>query len=343
MIIAISIAYCTYPALVGGTFYDIHENKFLTALILWFFYFFEKKKTIFVYIFAFLILFVKEDAALYVSLISLYTIIGRRYFKHGIIIFLISIAYFVFALFMLKIFGQGAMIGRYDNFIVDPELGLLGIFKTIFLNPAYLFYQVFTIDKIRFMILTLLPLGFLPLLNKKYSQFILLVPYLVMNLMPNYVYQHSIDFQYTYGVSGIFFYLVVINLSQITYNLRKFITPIFVVSSILLFLMTMSWKLDYIKIYRDNYDINKQISEALTIIPVDASVEASGYFVPKLSSRDILYNQPSKQMYETDYVVLDLRPDREKNMEIAIELYKSHGYVIEIEIEEVMVILKKIE
>jgi len=342
VLIAIAIAYSTYPALIGGTFYDLHENKFLTLLILWLFYFFEKKKTIYIYLFAILVLLVKEDAPLYIGAISLYFIVGRKYYKHGIILLALSIIYFIFVIKMLSLYGEGAMLGRYSNFMLSPDDGLLTLFKTIFLNPAYLFYQIFTHKKMEFMLLTLLPIVFIPLLNKKYSSFILLIPYLVMNLMSNYIYQHSIDFQYTYGVSGIFFYLIVINLKEMNYNLKKYVVPMMVISSILLSSTTMSWKTNYVDIYKESYKITKQIDQAISIIPDSASVEASGYFVPKLSSRDYIYNQGnSKHQYQTDYVVLDLRPGRESNMQIAIQNYKKNGYEVIVEIENVIVILKQ--
>lgn len=35
------LMYCAYPAFMGGCFYDFHENKFLTVIILWTMYFLE--------------------------------------------------------------------------------------------------------------------------------------------------------------------------------------------------------------------------------------------------------------------------------------------------------------
>lgn len=37
------IAYCLYPVMSGGCFYDIHENLFLPLFILSFLYFLERK------------------------------------------------------------------------------------------------------------------------------------------------------------------------------------------------------------------------------------------------------------------------------------------------------------
>ena len=40
---ALVLIYVLHPALSGGCFFDIHENCFLTPLLLWMFYFFERK------------------------------------------------------------------------------------------------------------------------------------------------------------------------------------------------------------------------------------------------------------------------------------------------------------
>jgi len=286
------------------------------------------------------VLFVKEDAPLYIAVIGIYMLISKRAIKLGSILFTMAVGYFFFVLGLLSQFGEGAMVDRYSNYMTNPNDGLFSIFKTIFLNPAYLLYQVFTLDKMVFMILTLMPLAFLPLLNKHHAQFILLIPYLVVNLMSNYVYQYSINFQYTYGVSALFFYLVIMNISGLTRNMKKYILPFMVLASILLSTMTQSGRLDYINIYRDNQQITAQINDALRMIPDDASVEASGYFVPKLSQRELIYDQPSDYRYLTDYVVLDLRPGREANMDIAIINYIAHGYTVVYELEEAIIVLK---
>ena len=64
-----------YPAFSGGTSYDIHENCFLTPLILWTLYGVDKKHAVITGIAAILTLMVKEDAAVYVAVIALWLIV----------------------------------------------------------------------------------------------------------------------------------------------------------------------------------------------------------------------------------------------------------------------------
>ena len=64
-----------FPAFSGGTSYDIHENCFLTPLILWLFYGIDTKRTWMTALFGLLTLMVKEDAAVYVAVIALWLVI----------------------------------------------------------------------------------------------------------------------------------------------------------------------------------------------------------------------------------------------------------------------------
>ena len=64
----------------------------------------------------------------------------------------------------------------------------------------------------------LLPVVFIPFMNKKISNLLLLAPILVMNLMPGYVYQYSPDFQYTYGVVALYFYIMILNVADMKHK-----------------------------------------------------------------------------------------------------------------------------
>ncbi len=107
------------------------------------------------------------------------------------------------------------MINRFDNFISDKRLGLASMFKTILVNPAYVLSQIAVKDKIMFFLEMLLPLGFLPLMTKDWQKWTLLIPFVLINLMSNYKYQHSIYFQYTYGSGALLIYLALVNFRDI--------------------------------------------------------------------------------------------------------------------------------
>ena len=66
------------PAYGGGCYFDLHENCFLTPLILWFFYGIDRRNRVITAIAAFLTLMVKEDAAVYAAVIGLWLLVNRR-------------------------------------------------------------------------------------------------------------------------------------------------------------------------------------------------------------------------------------------------------------------------
>lgn len=328
------VAFAFYPAVTGGTMYDFHENCFLLPFILWLLYFAEKEKHIPMYIFMVLTFSVKEDAPIYIAFIALYFILSGRKKLHGITMFLSSIIYFVFAVTILKNFGEGAMTGRFDNFITDQNLGLADVIITIFKNPAYFISQCISEEKLLFILFMLLPLAFLPILSRKWSQFILAGPLVLINLMSDYPYQHSIYFQYVYGTLAVFFYLAILNLADNPKSMRKYLAPISAVFSVIIFAFSISPKLTYVNRLDVNREDYVKIRAALDTIEEDASVLSTTFYVPYLSQRKEIY-EIEYCVKDTDYVVIDTRyasadSNREKIDMTKYELILEEENLVEI-------------
>ena len=83
------------------------------------------------------------------------------------------------------------------------------------LSPVRTLRECFEGEKIAFFFLTMGPLLFLPLCTRRYERLVLLIPFLLVNLMSDYTYQHSIFFQYTYGSAACLFYLTAVNLAEL--------------------------------------------------------------------------------------------------------------------------------
>lgn len=334
------VAYCAYPALIGGCFYDIHENMFLTPLLLWLFYCYEKKKTPCIFLFAVLTLMVKEDAAIYVACFGLYAAVSRKDWKRGAGLFFLAVAYFCAAVALLNSFGQGAMVNRYQNYMADQRLGLASVVLTLLQDPALVLSESFTAEKLVFLLLMLAPLGFLPLLNKKPSQLLLLIPFLVISLMSNYPYQHSLDFQYVFGVIAFFFYLMILNLAQLTPDTRRRLAAFSAVGCLLLSVSQMSKHTGILETYFTQFENNRTISACLSTIPPEASVEASTCFVANLSQRREIYRLKSKN--HAEYIVIDLRPERvTQETQAYLEEFLKNGYQQTVYEENLLTILKR--
>lgn len=324
------LIYCAFPAFMGGCFYDFHENKFLTVIILWVMYFMETRRFKSMLGCLALLLLVKEDAPVYAACIGLYLLLGKREYRLGGLVFAASCLYFGMAVWYINRFGDGAMINRFDNYISDKRLGLASMFKTILVNPAYVLSQIAVEDKILFFLEMMLPLGFLPLMTREWQRWTLLIPFVLINLMSNYQYQHSIFFQYTYGTGALLFYLAMVNLRSLnrTGYWRRELTPRLLASGLVCALMITATvagsKTKYIRLYERHHEKAAQARELLAEIPAQAAVRSSTFFVPQLSMRDEIYLLDSG--HHAQYAVVDLRKGYEKNLDHKLAELAGNGF-----------------
>ena len=341
IIILLSVAYAFSPIIICGTSYDIHENCFLVPLLLWVFYFFEREKYLFMYIATFFVFCIKEDACLYIFFFGLFAFLSRKKYLHGIILAVVSVAYFVTAVSLLTRFGDGVLSNHYQNYMYE-ENGLIGMVRIILINPGYVFDQTLKVEKLNYIVYMLLPLGFMPLATRKVSHFILLLPFMLFNLMTTYVYQYSIDFQYNYGAITCMLYLFVINASELGERPRRYISSLAAVAAVMCSLVTVGPKLGaYIMRYNSSEISFDVMDSVLETIPDDASVKASTFLVPHIADRHEIYEVNSKN--ETDYIVFDMRPSLAHETEQLREYYLIMGYEVYEEAENHVLILKNPE
>ncbi|MFQ9515740.1 MAG: DUF2079 domain-containing protein [Eubacterium sp.] len=322
MTVALSLLYVLYPATAGGSFYDIHENCFLTFLILMTAWTIERKKNILLIIFTILTFMVKEDAPIYIMVLGSYFLFSRRDKKRGIILMAASAVWFIIAVSIVNSFGLGVLDNRFSNLYFNPEGGMGQIIQTILTNPAYVISQIVgnggtdSMDKIGYIIVMVIPVAAaLFTTGKKYSRYILILPFVVINLMTTYIYIHDITFQYNFGVIALFMYLIILNISDIKPKRARAIVGTSVLCAGIMFTAMIFPKLTY---YIDKYNENKstfeQLNKAIDTIPENASVCASGYLVPHLSKNLELYDQNHlEEDIDTEYLVVDKRYQTEQD------------------------------
>lgn len=299
--IMFSIMYIFYPTLSNGCLYDFHENKFLTMLIMWTLYFIISENWIGTLIFSILTLTVKEDSAIYIIAIALYILISRKKYFFGGTLLLISFAYFVFATNMVSSFnvlGEGIMTGRLENYMPEgsAEGGFGSVVKTCLSNFGYFLSQVFTADKIMFMVWMLLPVAFAPFFSKDKSIFLLLVPMLVVDLMSNWQYQYDVKFQYTYGVAGLVVFIAIVVFSAFKDDSKKqnhLMLYSLSMSIIMCFSLFFPRSSEYIRYDKSVKDTTQGYNELIAEIPTDAQITADGYYIPHLYNFKNLYQYPN--------------------------------------------------
>lgn len=338
-----SAAYLLAPALAGGTFYDFHENCFLPAVLLWLFCFYEKDRKIPMYIFAVLLLTVKEDAAVYLAFFALYVILSNlprngvknKKILHGAALFILACAWFALDTALLKAFGTGTMeVGRYGDYIYGDG-GFAGIVKTVFVNPGYVFSQMadaeYLSQKLIFIFEMLLPLGFMPFVTKKPSRYILVAPFLLINLMTLYKYQFDIGFQYNFGPFAFLVFAAVLNIADLRPVAKKTVALFCAVMSLLFFTVLAGGK--FVR-YANDFEKNREkiaaTDEILSTIDKEKSVTASTMLLPHIADRDEIYeiryhDMTGEDAVLTDYIVLD---NRYSSYKTDLEKAKLLGYAV---------------
>ena len=314
--LAMEALYAFYPCLFNGTFYDFHENKFLTTIILFLFYFILAKKPVGMYILALLLLMVKEDAAIYLIVIALFVILNRREYFSGITMLIMAVVYFIIAQRIVSSMGdEGVMMSRLQDYFINGEQTFTSVLKSVFFDMGYLIKQMFTAEKLPFILWMFAPVVFAPFLTKKISSLILLLP---INLMQSWKYQYDVNYQYTYGVAALILIASILVIAKLSSHRRRV-----VVLTSLFLCVVMSTALVYPKIknvttYMDSIEeTREEMDDLLDSIPEDASVTAAHGLVPHLYRIEWLYTMPdynpkNRQLYpeqplDTDYFAIDTR------------------------------------
>ena len=354
-----------YPAFSGAAIHDIHENCFLTPLILWLFYGVDKKSIPIIAVSALLTLTVKEDAAVYVAMIALWLIVKtalhfdkskRRELLAGVILLSSAILYFFIVTSFLANIGDGVMTYRYRNFMYDGSASLITVIKSVIISPMKTLFECVDTEKLYFIMMTLLPLLGLPLLTRRYERYILLIPYVLVNLMSDYVYQHDIFYQYTFGPTAFLIYLTLVNMADIKIDKKRLaclITAI-CVSAGCYGAVIVPKAIRYPAYCSKFSGFYQNLQDTLSVIPEDASVTSTTFYTTFLSQREVLYDigyASKEHLLESEYVVLNVTAHSEyrkysdsgmqNGLEKVVEILESNGYQPCAELDGVLIIYKK--
>jgi len=330
--------YLFHPALMGGCMYDFHENCFLPVMILWTVYFAERNKLVPSLIFALLTCSVKEDAAVYIAFIGIYLLFSGKRKVIGASVTVLSVAYFVIACAYLNAKGLGVMTWRYSHLSADGSL--TGVILAALDDPFRVIKESLTAERLQFALMMLLPLGLLPFFTKKISRYILFGGLLLVNLMPNWPYQYSLDFQYVFGPLALLIYAAMLNYAELGATVRRSLATFACTACVLAASMRVPTQSAYIKYLETDAKTIAVLDEAMSYIPEDATVSASPFLVAHLADRDVLYEISNTYKIEeqTDYAVIDMRYAESDPYPAK---YKILGYTVVFEVEDIVCIMKK--
>lgn len=308
-----SALYALFPSMAYGTFWDFHENKFLSVLILWCVYFIIKEKLLLSSVFALLTLSVKEDTVIYIAAIALWIIFARKKKLYGAAMLAFAVGYFFFATKMIEVLGGEAMMGRFENLTPSgEEASLLSIAKTVILDLGYVISQMFTEKKFEFILLMLIPSLFVMITHGKTSTLILLIPIILENILSNWIYQYNIYYQYTYGSAALILFATMLTLKEFdTERLNKRLAIMLVFSAVISSSLALP-KISRAKYYSDDKERFIQAEEFIDKHRErleKADVYVSSYLTPHFYFVDELYSYPIMhgEFTLTEYVIVDTR------------------------------------
>ena len=332
MTLALELLYAFYPCLFNGTFYDLHENKFLTSIILFLFYFIVSRKTWGIFGFSLLLLSVKEDAAIYLMVIAVFVMLYRKEIATGAVMLGMALAYFVLATQIVAWSGEeGVMISRLNDYFINGEKTFGSVIKALILDFGHMLQQVFTAEKIPFLIWMLAPVLFAPFMNKKLSSLVLLLPILPINVMQSWKYQYDVDYQYTYGVAAMIIVAAIFAILRLSAKKRRVILLTSLCLCVVMSILLVAPKIRKVTSYRDYIEVKaEQVDELVDLVPSDATVTADNSIVPHLYKVEWLFTVPdyytnnhdklTVKPTEADYFVVDTRSEKRSS-----QMYEMMG------------------
>ncbi len=295
MRIAVCMVYIFYAGLLAPSFYDFHENAFLPTLLMWLLYAMDSRHYILFYIMTILTCIVKEDAPLYVICIGFYFLIEEKTWKrlHGLAVMVISGIYFVLISNWMREYGDGEMMAssRFGNLTIAPGDGFGSIIRNVLVDPAYFFSLFIQEHSLMIVLQIMIPLMFLPFMTRKLHRYLLMIPFIIMNLVvsTSYGYAAGIGYQYIYGPSCLMIYLAFINADDFVYEKRNTIIAMASVASLASALCFISGKAGYIESYNKRADYYQNLEACLDSVPEDGRVIVNTWFLPHLADRKEVY------------------------------------------------------
>ena len=329
----VSLAYLCAPGILAPLFYDFHENAFLPFMLLSLLYFQQKKKYLLMYLFMAATLLIKEDAAIYVLAVALFTVFAEKKYKHGLIMLAFSALYFTAVMIFISRHGQGLMDSHYALYYLSGEGGVVSMFTNMFFAPGVVLDTCFNSETAAFVLYTLGTLLFIPLAGRKTANLWLIVPYFLLNLITDYPFQHDVGYQYVFGTTALLFFLYAYNIYRFPKKSMNIVLTVTLLACIC-GTYTKTGDLNYyINYYNSSIERFNDNDRLLSKIPADVSVTASSSLTAHLSRVEKLYDYPYYDN-KTDCYVLCKNDEGYEDFSSGI---KKKGYKLKEQNEDIAV------
>lgn len=328
----ITVSFYAANAVIGPTLSNFHDISQIPLFVFGLLLAMEKRSWWLFWLLAILTLIVREDAGVVLFGVGFYLILSRRYPQIGLAVCSLSLAYMiVLTNLVMPLFSQDIsrrfMIERFGHFVDDQEASTLEIIWAIVSHPwRFVVYLVSPVGmKIKYLLGHWLPLALIPaispaawtiagfpllqiFLQQGESRLAITIRY-AMTVVPGIFYGAILWWAHhpkTFKPSLRRFWVICICLSVFfSFTANPSRTFYFLIPDSI-----QPWV--YVSLPKQWHHVS-QLRPLLAQIPPDASVSATTYLVPPLSSRREVLRWPglqlrndAREVINVDYVILDL-------------------------------------
>ena len=317
--LVIAVSYLFYLPLWYANLFDFHPVVLAIPFIMFAIYFLTRKKYIAFLLSMILAAASKEHLSLLFIPFGVYLFIKHKKRALAIVTAVLGLIWFVFSInVIIPYFIQEPFLpSGYYFFGDNPVLGnsILDVIKSILLDPFLLVRELLAFNRLAYLSLLLIPMGFgvFAVIAPEFlflgvTEFLIVLLHNV-NTLPEIVYHHQITlvpFVLSASVVGI------LRLTKFTKNLKfKYVNKknILYACSVFLLLTSISSNIVYgpFSVLYDlkNFDINndyvKTGHRVVAMVPPDASIAAPNWIVPHLSERENIF-MLDRFVKKSDYI-----------------------------------------
>jgi len=309
------IIYLLFPALEAANIFDFHPATLSASLILFTFYFLQKRRYPWFFLLSLLLMSCQEEMPLLVFMMGLYLLLAQRNLKLGVATMAMAAFWFFVAFFIVIPHfsqGEGSPYLSFYAYLGDNPLEIMG---AVLLKP-WLIWQNLG-EKLLYLGKLLAPVAFTSLFSPQ--TLLLATPSLAINLLSTYPPMNELErFQYgsplvpfviisaVYGTEFLTrrlsekskvardhlltWFAIILLLSSLSYHRYHGFTPLSI--RFPTFRVTMHDRL---------------ANELITLIPEGATVSAQSRLAPHISQRERIYLFPTVE--DAEYVFFDVSVD----------------------------------
>ena len=335
-----AVSYLLYPAMQFFATHEFHAVVFALPFSVFAFYCLLIRRDKLFWLFFALGLASKETVALAYAFLGLYTAFRLRRPKLGAVVFVVSVAWFLFAVYYAIPFFRGepyAYVGGSENFYKDFGDSGGEVLSRMVFDPWHTLTQAFRLKNIGWMMFMLLPVAFLSLAGL--DVLLIALPVIAMNVLATYYATSTIYFQYNdllipfVFIAAFFGYRRVAGFvkdGRKTRAILAFMVSAMVLSNIFFSPSPLTlldplptqggFSFERYTVSETDWELHRVIE---TMIPEGAAVTVnSPQLVNPLNGR--YYIKPFLQMEGAEYVLVDLgRPGMGKSLEAQEAIVKE--------------------